>query len=108
MEDRRALVQAAVVRTLLRREVTTAAWPMSNDATPPSTSVSVPASRPPRSGPGPPAGARTYYKVVAVTSAEEFVSIFDGRTRYKLDEVTTPRGGCGGAEPTGGRMAEVG
>ena len=41
-----------------------------------------------------PPTARTYYKVVAVTSAEEFVSIFDGRTKYKLDEVTTPSGGC--------------
>jgi hypothetical protein len=42
----------------------------------------------------PPAGAQTYYKVVAVMSSTRFVSIFDGRTEYALDEVTAPRGGC--------------
>ena len=65
---------------------------MSNN-TPPSTSVSVPAPRPPRRRPGPPAGARTYYKVVAVIG-RRFVSIFDGKTQYKMDQVTTPPGGC--------------
>ena len=65
---------------------------MSNN-TPPSTSVSVPAPRPPQRRPGPPAGARIYYKVVAVIG-RRFVSIFDGKTQYKMDQVTTPPGGC--------------
>jgi hypothetical protein len=42
----------------------------------------------------PPSGASTYYKVVAVVDRSTFVSIFDGKTTYRLNEVTAPRGGC--------------
>lgn len=44
-------------------------------------------------GPRPPARARSYYKCVAI-SGDQFVSIFDGRTRYELNGVTSPPGGC--------------
>lgn len=44
----------------------------------------------------PPPGARTYYKVVCVvnTSPLRFISIYDGRTQYRLDATTSPAGGC--------------
>ena len=52
----------------------------------------------PRAEPAPaalaPADAQLYYKVVAVESPHSFVSIFDGRTPYRLGEVTSPPGGC--------------
>ena len=53
-------------------------------------SASTTMARPP---PPIPRDARTYYKVVAFVN-NRFVSIFDGRTTYVLDEVTSPRGGC--------------
>merc|ERR1719453_1745493 len=41
-----------------------------------------------------PRSATTMYKVVAVVSPTTFVSIFDGRTKYSLDTIAAPRGGC--------------
>ena len=51
--------------------------------------------------PRPPAHARTYYKVVACQPSSDsrdrpyrYLSIYDGRTEYKLDQVTSPPDGC--------------
>jgi hypothetical protein len=54
------------------------------------------AARPPNPNLRPPASARTYYKVVACDDATngQFVSIFDGRTKYALDVTTSPVGGA--------------